>query len=146
MASVRRWRNRWQVKWRDESGRSLYESYATKAEAVEAARRIDARTMLDGRPPAAATPSQLTLARWWERWEPGRQWAASTRSTHATHWNRYVGPVFGRVPLEQITTADVRRWHRRLEAKGLAPRTVSAIHRTLSMALQGAVEDELIGR
>jgi integrase len=54
--------------------------------------------------------------------------------------------VSGRVPIDKITTADVRKWHRKLEQKGLAPATVAAVHRTLSMALQGAMEDELIGR
>jgi integrase len=134
------------VKWRDEAGRALYESFSTKAEAEAAARAIDARTVLDGRPPLTVAPDALTLARWWDRWEPGRQWRPSTRSTHEVHWNRYIKPVFGKVPIEQITTADVRKWHRKLEQRGLAPRTVAAVHRTLSMALQGAVEDELLTR
>ncbi len=94
----------------------------------------------------ASDPDALTLARWWDRWEPGRQWRPSTRATHASHWRNYLSPVFGWVPLGQITTADVRRWHRKLEARGLAPTTVSGVHRTLSMVLQGAVEDELINR
>jgi integrase len=146
MASVRKWRNRWQVKWRDADGRSLYQSFATKAEAEQAARAIEARIVLEGRPPIAPSGDAVTLARWWDRWEPGRAWRPATRETHAIHWRRYIQPVFGRMPLEQITTADVRRWHRRLEQKGLAPRTVAAVHRTLSMALQGAVEDELVTR
>jgi integrase len=146
MASVLKWRKRWRVKWRDADGRSLYESYATKAEAEQAARAIEARTVLHGRPPIAPTTDALTLARWWDRWEPGRPWRPSTRATHGVHWSRYIKPVFGRMPLDQITTADVRRWHRKLEEKGLAPRTVGAVHRTLSMTLQGAVEDELLAR
>jgi integrase len=55
-------------------------------------------------------------------------------------------PVFGRVPLDQITSADISRLHRRLEARGLAPGTIGNIHRTLSMALQGAVDDGLLDR
>jgi integrase len=146
VASVYKHGNRWRVRWRDETGRQLYDSFATKAEAEKAARAIEARTVLDGRPPVVVSPDALSLARWWDRWEPGRQWRPSTRATHAVHWNRYIEPVFGRVPIEQITSADVRKWHRRLEQKGLAPRTVSAVHRTMSMSLQGAVEDELIPR
>src|SRR5262245_57550706 len=146
MASVQKHRNRWRVKWRDDTGRALYESFATKAEADKAARVIEARTVIDDRPPIALDPDALTLSRWWERWEPGRQWRPSSRATHAVHWNKWIKPAFGHAPLEQITTADVNRWHRRLEAKGKAPATVAAIHRTLSMALQGAVDDELITR
>jgi integrase len=146
VASIHQHRKRWRVKWRDEQGRQIVESYATKKDAEKAARTIEARTVLDGRPPVTVSPDALTLAKWWDRWEPGRQWRPSTRATHTVHWNRYIKPVFGRVRLEQITTADVRRWHRKLEARNLAPRTVATIHRTLSMALQGAVEDELLAR
>jgi integrase len=146
MASIQQHRNRWRVKWRDGDGRVLYESYATKPEAERARERVEAITVLDGRPPTVVDPDAMTLAKWWARWEPGREWRQSSRDTHAIHWRRYINPVFGRMPLEQITTADVRRWHRRLEAKGLAPRTVAAIHRTLSGVLQGAVEDELLAR
>jgi integrase len=146
MASVRKHGSRWRVRWRDEHGRQLYESFATRAEAEKAARAIEARTVLDGKPPSAPDPDVLTLAKWWARWEPGRPWAASTRATHAVHWRRYIEPVFGKMPLAAITTADVRRWHRKLEARGLAPGTVAAVHRTLSMVLEGAREDELITR
>ena len=102
--------------------------------------------MLDGAPPVAGDPDALTVARWWAIWEPGRQWADSTRVTHTGHYRRYIEPVFGRVALTAITTADVRRWHRKLEARGLAPRTIGAVHRTFVMLLAGAVEDELLTR
>jgi integrase len=146
MASVQKHRNRWRVKWRDENGRALYDSFSTKADAEQAARAIEARTVLAGRPPAVADDNAMTLARWWARWEPGRQWRPSTRETHDGHWRRYIQPVFGKMPLDQITSADVRKWHRRLEQKGLAPGTIAAVHRTLSSVLQGAVEDEIITR
>src|SRR3954467_6119343 len=107
MASVHQHRNRWRVKWRDEDGRQLVDSFATKAEAEKAARAVEARTVLDGRPPVTVAPDALTLAKWWDRWEPGRQWRASSRATHAVHWSKYIKPVFGRVPIENITTADI---------------------------------------
>lgn len=50
------------------------------------------------------------------------------------------------MPIDKITTADVRRWHRKLEQRGLALSTIGTVHRTLSMVLQGAVEDQLIER
>lgn len=146
MASVRQHGNRWRVRWRNDTGRQVYESFPTEAEAWEHARKVEARTVLDGRAPDAVDPDELTLARWWDRWEAGRDWRQSTRETHAVHWRRYIKPVFGHMALRRITTADVRQFHRKLEARKLAPRTVAAIHRTLSMVLQGAVEDELIAR
>jgi integrase len=146
MASVQKHRNRWRVKWRDEHGNVIYDSFATEKEALKVKREVEARTVIDGKPPLVLDEGALTLTKWWHRWEPGRQWRKSSRDTHALHWRKYIEPVFGKVPIEQITTADVKRWHRKLEARGLASTTVASIHRTLSMALQGAVEDELIGR
>jgi len=145
MASVQKHKARWRVKWHVE-GRAVYESFATKAEAETFARKVEARILLDGTAPDVVDPDALTLAKWWSRWEPGRPWRASTRETHAVYWRRYIRPVFGRMPLDAITTADVSRFHRRLEAKGLAPATVAAVHRTLSMALQGALDDGLLTR
>jgi hypothetical protein len=62
MASVHQHRARWRVKWRDEHGRQLVESYATKAEAEKVARTIEARAVIDGRPPVIVDPDALTLA------------------------------------------------------------------------------------
>jgi integrase len=145
VASVQKHKNRWRVKWHVD-GRARYESFSTKREAEQAARKIEGRTLLDGKPPDAVDANTLTLARWWARWEPGRQWRHGTRETHAWHWRKYIAPVFGNAAVKDITTADVRRFHRVLEQRGLAPGTVSAIHRTLSMVLGGAVEDGFIGR
>jgi integrase len=145
MASVQRHGNRWRVKWYAD-GRALYESYPTKADAERAAAKVEALTVVDGAPPTVVDANTMTVGRWWARWEPGRPWAASSRATHGIHWRKYIAPVFGNLPLERVKTADVDRWHRRLEARGLAPRTVAAISRTLSMALEAAVADELIDR
>jgi integrase len=145
MASVQRHKNRWRVKWHVD-GHAVYESFATKKEAENAARKIEGRTLVDGKPPDAVDPNALTLARWWERWEPGRPWRTSTRASHDQHWRSYIKPVFGRVPLENITTADVARWHRVLESRGLAASTIRNVHRTLSQVLQGAMDDQLLAR
>jgi integrase len=145
MASVQKHKSRYRVKWHV-NGKARYESFATKREAEVAARKIEGRTLLDGKAPDAVDPNTLTLARWWDRWEPGRAWRASTRQTHGWHWSKYLRPVFGNVAVDAITTADIRRFHRVCEQRGLAPSTVAAIHRTLSMVLAGAVEDGLLVR
>jgi integrase len=146
MASVSQHRNRWRVRWRDEHGRQLVESFATKAEAEKAAKVIEARAVVDGRPPAVFDENALTLAKWWDRWEPGRAWRPSSRAAAQTDWRKWIRPVFGKMPLEAITTADIERFHRKLESRGLAPNTIAGVHRTLSMCLQGAVRDQLIAR
>jgi integrase len=145
MASVQKHGNRWRVKWHVD-GRALYDSFPTKKDAVDAARRIEAKALIDGAPPLSYDDNALTLAKWWARWEPGREWATSTRESHRSRWANYISPVFGRVAVDAITTADIRKWHRKLEARGLAPGYIAAIHLTLSAVLQGAVDDEIIVR
>jgi integrase len=145
MASVQRHKSRYRVKWHVD-GRAVYQSFATKSAAEDFARKVEARTVLDGRAPDIVDPNALTVARWWERWAPGRPWRPSTRESRTGHYRRYIKPVFGNVPLDVITTADVNRFHRTLERRGLAPLTVSSVHRTLSMLLQAAVDDELLAR
>jgi integrase len=146
MASVHKHGNRWRVKWYSDTGRQLVESFPTEADAREAARRVEAQTVLDRRPPDLIDGDTLTVARWWARWEPGRPWRASTRTVHDQHWRLYIRPVFGGVPLENISSADISRWHRRLEARGLAPGSVRAIHKTFAQALEAAVLDGLLQR
>jgi integrase len=145
MASVQRHKSKWRVKWRID-GRAVYESFATEKQARAAAARIEARELLDERPPPASEPAALTLGRWWDLWNPGKQWRASSRIKHESNYRLYIGPVFGKVALTAITGADIRRWHRKLEGRKLAPRTIASIHRTLAGCLQGAVEDELLHR
>ena len=148
MASVQKHGSKFRVKWYPDgrAGGVRYESFATKKEADAAARRVEAMTVLDGKPPEVIDPDALTLAKWWARWEPGRPWAASTRAARVGHWNLYIEPVFGKVTLDAIKTADVATWCRKLEDGGLAGGTVIAARATLSAVLQAAADDGLLAR
>jgi integrase len=146
VASVQSRNGRHRVKWYVD-GRQTYSGwFATKIEAERAKRTVEGRTLLEGEAPVVIDSDTITLAQWWARWEPGRPWRESTRATHDVHWSRHIEPVFGRAALDTITSADVSSFHRRLERQGLAPTTVAGVHRTLSMALQAAVNDGLIAR
>lgn len=148
MASVRQHGNRWQVRWRDEHGRQVVESFEREQDAQAAARKVEARTVLDGRPPveAVADPNALTVAKWWARWEPSRKWKPTTRAGQQSNYRCYIGPVFAKVPLTAITAADIDRFHRALERKGLAPTTIAGVHATFQQLLAGAERDGLIDR
>lgn len=144
--SVQAHRGKWRVKWRVD-GRAVYQGgFDTEDAADEYAEKVYLRTKLDGQAPVVVADDDdvLTLAKWWARWEPGRPWAQSSRNTHALHWKLYIKPVFGPVALDDITTADVQAWHRKLEKRGKSPGYIGGLHRTLSMALQGAVENGLL--
>jgi integrase len=146
VASVQKHKNRWRTKWYDEQGKARYESFPTEREARDAAKKIEARAVLDGKAPAASDPGTLTVGRWWQTWSAGKQWSAGSRTKNEMNYRLYVAPVFARVALTAVTSADVRRWHRTLERKGLAPRSIVNAHATFAALLQGAVEDELVPR
>jgi integrase len=59
---------------------------------------------------------------------------------------KHIEPTWGRVPLAEVTPADVAAWLGRLSASGLAPATVRYIHRVLSLALAYAVLDGRLSR
>jgi integrase len=58
----------------------------------------------------------------------------------------HIVPALGRLKLKNVTPAHVRGLCRSKLEDGLAPRTVQYIHRTLSKALEQAVNDGLIPR
>ena len=64
MASVQKHKGRWRVKWYSADGRQQYEGFDTEAAARTAARKIEARAVIDGTPPVASDPDALTLATW----------------------------------------------------------------------------------
>lgn len=147
MAYYRRRGNRWQLRWRTAEGRYTSESFATEAEAKAAQARFAATKVLHGSTPVTTRPGgTVTVAQWWSRWEPGQQWRTSTRNAHAAHWRRWVEPAFGRMPVAAVTVDQLERWHRRLEAAGLAPATVASVHRTFALALAGAERSRVIDR
>jgi len=148
MASVRQHGKKWQVRWRDEDGHQVVESFELEHEAQDAARKVEARTVLDGRPPVEAVtdPNAITVGKWWARWEPSRKWKPTTRAGQQSIYRCYIGPVFAKVPLNAVTAADIDRFHRALEKRDLAPTTIAGVHATFRQLLAGAERDGLIDR
>ncbi len=60
--------------------------------------------------------------------------------------HRHLLPHLGRVPLDRITPAEVRRWHAGRIAAGLGPATVAKAYRLLKTILNTAVADEVLPR
>jgi integrase len=65
-------------------------------------------------------------------------------STIDVHWRKWIKPALGSKKVRSIKPSDVRALHRTLEQAGLAPRTRSAVHRSLAMALKAAEDEGLI--
>ncbi|HYW88826.1 MAG TPA: site-specific integrase, partial [Chloroflexota bacterium] len=58
----------------------------------------------------------------------------------------YVTPELGRVTLNQLTAAHLRRLYAKLRERGLAVATVSLIHTVIHRALRDARRDGLVGK
>lgn len=145
MASIQRHRSAWRCKWYDETGQQRYKSFPTRPEAEAFKDRVEATVVLKGSAPAVLDGA-VTLAQWWDRWEPAQDWRTSSRNSAGTHWRRWIKPTFGSMPVAAISTIDVRHWHRVLEEKGLSPAYRNQINTTLVAVLKGAVVDEVITR
>jgi len=144
MAWVKQRGTSFQLRWRGPDGRELTRTYPTEEAALAAKKLLEAAETLDRVRPATVPGVQVTFSDWWRTWSPGQRWTPATRERHDRNVRRWVAPVFGRVPVDGIRAADVDRWHRTLERRGLAPKTIVLVHAALRQALEGAVRDGLI--
>ena len=98
-------------------------------------------------------PSRLTLAVWLASWivEAGGL-SPKTRERYAGLIRWQITPHLGAIRLQQLRPVEIAGWHALLLARGgaaggrLAPRTVGHCHRVLRVALQRAVELEVLPR
>jgi integrase len=65
----------------------------------------------------------------------------STFARDLDYLNRYIVPVFGEMPLGDISVGQIRTWVADLNASGLAPATVVKAGQILSKVLRSAVEE-----
>ncbi len=79
-----------------------------------------------------------------EEWLAGRRLAPMTRDSYEQYLRRHLYPAFGETPLNRITPAEVRRWHRQL-ADRLPPSAAKA-YRIFRSILATAVDDQLLAR
>lgn len=68
----------------------------------------------------------------------------STRASYETHIRVHISPLLGGIPLVKVRPADVRRLIDQLVRKGKAPGYIHLVIRTLSVALNAAVNDRSI--
>lgn len=100
-------------------------------------------------------PSKLTVGSYLDRWlEAMRgEYTPSTWDTAEVHVRRYIKPQLGDVRLQDLTATDVKAALATIAKDGrtrsdhpLSRKTVHNVYRTLSRALNDAVEDNLIVR
>lgn len=90
-----------------------------------------------------------TVAQWFTYWVEqiaAREVRPNTLDGYRRTVNNHIIPAIGKVKLEKVTAAHIRRVHDGILAKGLSSTTALLAHRTMSVSLKIAVREGRIGR
>lgn len=95
---------------------------------------------------AGSTPAAGTLDAYLAEWLPAhaRSIRTSTASSYETHIRLYISPLLGGIPLARLSVHDVRRLVADMERQGKSAGYIHLVIRTLSVALQQAVDDRTL--
>jgi integrase len=141
VASVRRIREGWQVRWHADDGKQKARMFGKKVDADRWAAEVEHKkatgTYID---PAGG---QLRFGEYAEQWLALQVWRPSTRLQAETNLRNHALPAFGHRPLSAIRTSEVQAWVKRLSDE-LAPSTVTTVHHYVRSILKAAVRDRLI--
>jgi integrase len=138
----------------DGTWRARYRGPDRRERSKHFTRKIDAERWLAGIAVAKSrgewldpSLSRVTVGAWCATWLAAQgQLKPTTQVRYAGIVTTHIEPTWGRVPLAEVTPADVAAWLGRLTASGLAGSTVRYIHRVLSLALNYAVLDGRLAR
>jgi integrase len=141
--------DRWQVRWRDESGRQCKRNFPKLkgtdpercAEAFDAQRTADQARGEWIDPRFGRTP----FAEYAPVWMKSRLHKTGTVDTYEGHLRNHIAPAFGAFGLAAIKPTMVQQWVKDLQAvKGLAPSTIETIYVIFASIMRGAVRDGYI--
>ena len=144
MASTEQLPNgRWRGIYRDASGRRRSKSFDHKRPAERWAHREEDRARRGHRTDPDGV--RLPWGQWFDRWDPTRNLAESTRRAGRTRIEQHVRPRWGTVPLGAVTRLDVQRWvTTELPAAGLSAASVIHCYRELASSFAAAVDSDLL--
>lgn len=125
---------RWEVFYRDTTGKQRRRRFETKAEALD----FEAELRLSPRARAA----RMTVTELWEAWIAGKQRSVKPRtlSGYESTWRAHIAPELASRAVATLTAAELRGWYGRIPSRDAA-RVALVIMRGM---LDLAVEDELL--
>ncbi|TDD22084.1 site-specific integrase [Actinomadura sp. KC06] len=138
--------DRWQVRWRDETGQQCKRNFPKKAgtdpetcaEAFDAQRKADTDRGEWIDPRLGRTPFRDYAPIWMK----SRLHKPSTIETYEGHLHNHINPGFGGLGLAAIRPTLVQQWVRDLQVvTGLAPRTIGTIYGIFASIMRGALRD-----
>jgi integrase len=132
---------RWQVRWRDASGKQRKENFDKRAAAETRAATVkadlDRGLYVD---PAAGKESFRAVA---ERWRTSAVHRPTTASRVDRGLRNHIYPTFGDRPIASIRPSEVQAWIKD-RSQVLAPSTLAVTYAYLITPLQTAVRDRII--
>lgn len=146
---------RWRARWVEADGRERAKGFTRK---VDAQAHLDAVTTQVTRgeyvPPEGG---EVSVGAVLDKFMAGVDVKRSTRQGYNSAIEAHIRPRWGSVPLRAITVSDVRAWlteiqrgdpkaETRQKQEGLSTGSARKTARVFSMALQSAVDDNLIAR
>lgn len=130
---------RWRVRWVDEVGKELTESYERRADADRRERQLNSDlhtgTYID---PAAG---QVTFRDYAEAWRKRQVHRDSSAEHHESRLRLHAYPVLGDRPMSAILPSEIQAWIAGVE---LAPSTVGVLHGIVFGIFKDAVRDRRI--
>ena len=149
---VARGTNKWLVRiylGTDETGKRRYYNQTVSGTKKDA-QRVQAEKLRELHTGTFVAPSKATkqtLHAYLKQWVETKKANARTLHDYRSIIDRYFKDhVLGRVRVDQLAPAGIRRFYLDLQERGLSPRTVQYAHSVLHSALEQAVEDGLIPR
>ena len=93
---------------------------------------------------AGRVSPDLTVGEWWVRWFPVVDLSPGTLEAYAQQYRRHVGPLFGHVRLDEVSSLDLSGFARSLTERGLAPSSVAVAMAVIRDLLEDAADAGLI--
>ncbi|MER5650706.1 site-specific integrase [Streptosporangium sp. NPDC002524] len=141
--------DRWQVRWRDESGSQRKRNFAKKAgqDANTCAEAFDAQVTSDLNRGTYIDPNagKITVREYGEQWLAAQTFDRSTYQLVELRLRLHVYPALGERELRSLRPSVLQAFSRGLQVK-LSPNYARAVFFHLSTVLNAAVDDELISK
>jgi len=136
---------RWQVRYRDPSGRERARNFRGKSDAEKFLVTIEADklrgTWTDPR------LGRITVAEWVPTWEASRvHLRPSTRASSESLLRNHVLPYFGELRIGSVIPTQIQGFVAHLESEGLAASTIRQVYLLVAGIFASALESDLIAR
>ncbi|HLQ55151.1 MAG TPA: site-specific integrase [Streptosporangiaceae bacterium] len=135
--------DRWQARWRDDTGRQCKQNFAKRTDADAHDARV--RASLTAGTYVDAAAGKVRFAAYADQWRCIQVHREQTTALTERSLRLYINPVIGDLPLAAVRSAHVQQLIKRLTDE-LAPSTVAVVYGYVASIFKSAVRDRLIGR